>query len=224
MALTQLARDQLLQYGFTTASLTRPTAWFGALHSGFPGDLGSTINNELSGNNYARQALVSGNALTLSSHQITNAGSVTWNNSSSVAWSAATWWSITDAVSAGNAWAVGELSQGGQAYFLVAARMANPGRGYAVSDTVTITSGGGAVLTVDEVQTVNGVAGVITKHHVSNHGSISTPPANPAATTTSGSGTGCTVFGDWLLEPTAFTLNAGDTVSIATSALLIALA
>jgi hypothetical protein len=92
-----------------------------------------------------------------------------------------------------------------------------------VSDTITITSGGGAVLTVDEVQTVNGVAGVVSKYKITNHGSISTPPANPAATTTSGSGTGCTVFGDWLLEPTAFILNAGDTVSIATSALLVAL-
>lgn len=223
MALSQLARDQMLQYSFTTTALTRPTTWFAALHSGFPGDLGSTINNELSGNNYARQALVSGNALTLSSHQITNAGSVSWTNSSAVTWSAATWWSVCDAVSAGNVWAYGELSQGGQNYFLVSARPLNPGSGYAVNDTITLTSGGGAVVTVDEVQTVNGTAGVVSKVKVTNHGSIATPPANPCATTSSGSGTGCTLMGDWLLEPTAFTLNAGDQISIATSALLIAL-
>ncbi len=43
MPLTQYARDQGLEYSFTATALTRPTAWYAPLHTGFPGDNGTSI-------------------------------------------------------------------------------------------------------------------------------------------------------------------------------------
>lgn len=224
MPLTQLGRDQCLLYAFASPTVSRTGAWYAALFSGFPGDSGTSVANELSGNGYARQQLTGGNALTLTAHNITNSGAVTWTNSSATtAWSAFMWFGIADALTGGNLWEYGQISQAGQSFFLAACNVGNPGAGYAVNDTITITGGGGAVVTVDEVQTVNAVTGVPTKWHVSTHGSVASAPANPASTTTSGSGSGFTAIGMWLLEPTSIVLNPSDSYSLAASSIVLSL-
>lgn len=78
MPLSQYARDQALTYLFVggAASLT---TWYASLHTGFPGDTGTSILNEFtsgSDTGYARVQLVSGNALALTSHLIQNGGAV----------------------------------------------------------------------------------------------------------------------------------------------------
>lgn len=221
MPQSQYARDQELQYAYTATVLTRPTTWYASLHTGFPGDTGTSILNEFTSGadtSYARVQLTGGNALALTTHIIQNGGAVTFGPAGG-AWATATYLGICDAASAGNLWAYMELSQSGATYFLAAFQFANFGSGYAVSDTVTLTGGGGAVLVVDSVTTVGGVAGVITQAHISVHGSLSSIPANPMATTTSGAGTGATVLASWLAAPQAFQLNYGDSLTLATAAL-----
>lgn len=226
MPLTQFARDQSLQYAFTTAALTRPTTWYAGLFTAFPTDVGATFSNEATSGSepgYARVQMVSGNALALISHIMQNGGTVSWTATGN--WAAAiTFFGVFDASTAGNLWSYDPISQSGGSYFLAAAQMANPGSGYAVSDTITITSGGGAILTVDSVTTVNGVAGVVTGFHVSTRGSLSSIPANPLSTTTSGSGTGATVLGTWLVAPQGFSLNNGDSLSLASGQIQLTLA
>jgi hypothetical protein len=224
MPLSQYARDQTLQYAFTTTSLTRPTVWYASLHTGFPGDTGTSIANEFtsgSDTSYARQQMVSGNALALTSHIIQNGGSVSWTAGGT--WATATYLGVCDASTAGNLWGYMELSQSSSTFFLAAAQFANPGSGYAVNDTITLTSGGGAVLTVDTVTTTGGVSGIPTAVRISTHGSVSSIPANPMATTTSGSGSGATVLASWLLAPQAFQLNNGDSITLATAAIQLAM-
>ena len=226
MPLTQFARDQSLQYDFTATALTRPTTWYAGLFTGFPGDAGSSFSNEATSGadpGYARVQLVGGNALALSSHIISNGGSVIWTATGT--WTApVTYWGVLDASTLGNLWAYGVISQGGASLFLAAAQLANFGSGYAVSDTITLTGGGGAVLTVDAVTTVNSVAGVVTDFHISTHGSLASIPANPMATTSSGAGTGATVLATWLAAPTSFTLNNTDTLTLAAGAIQIPMA
>ncbi len=218
MPLTQYARDQGLEYSFTTTALTRPTAWYTSLHTGFPGDTGTSILLEFtsgSDTSYARQSVTLG----LTSHIIQNSAAVTWTAGGT--WATATYLGIADALTAGNLWAYTPLSQGGATFFCAAAQFANTGSGYAVNDTVTLTSGGGAVLTVDAVATVGGVAGVITEWHVSTHGSLSAIPANPMATTTSGVGINATVLASWLQLPQSFQLNNTDSLTLAINAVSI---
>lgn len=225
MPFSQYARDQSLQYAFTTTALTRPTTWYASLHTGFPGDTGTSIANEFTSGadpSYARVQMVSGNALALTSHLIENSGAVTFGPAGGT-WATATFLGICDAATVGNMWNYVELSQSGATYFLAAAQFANPGSGYAVNDTITLTSGGGAILTVDSVTTVGGTAGVPTGYHVSTRGSVSSIPANPMATTTSGSGTGATVLASWLAAPQAFQLNNGDSITFATNSMIIAM-
>ncbi|MBW4089883.1 MAG: hypothetical protein HIU82_02070 [Proteobacteria bacterium] len=216
MPLTQYARGQALQYAFTAAALTRPTAWYLSLHAGFPGDSGTAIANEFTSGAAAGYGRVSA-TLAFASNIIsnTNAPSMTAGGT----WPAATYLGIGDAASAGNLWAYSELSQGGATFFLAAAQFANPGSGYAANDTITLTGGGGAVLTVDSVATVNGVAGVPVTWHASAHGSVSAIPAAPLATTTSGAGTGATVLASWLQAPQSFQLNNTDSITWAAGAI-----
>ena len=221
MPQSQYARDQELQYAYTTTVLTRPTTWYVSLHTGFPGDTGTSILNEFTSGadtSYARVQLTGGNALALTSHIIQNGGTVTFGPAGNT-WATATYLGICDASSGGNLWAYMELSQSGATFFLAAAQFANPGSGYAASDTITLTSGGGAILTVDTVTTVGATTGVPTQAHISTHGSLSSIPANPMATTTSGSGTGATVLASWLAAPQAFQLNNGDSMTLASAAL-----
>ena len=223
MPLSQYARDQALTYLFVggAASLT---TWYASLHTGFPGDTGTSILNEFtsgSDTSYARVQLTGGNALALTSHIIQNGGAVTWTAGGT--WATATYLGLCTTSTAGDLLAYMELSQGGGiTYFLAAAQFANPGSGYSVSDTLTLTSGGGAILTIDSVATVGGVTGVPVTYHISTHGSVSSIPANPMATT-GGTGTGATVLASWLASPQAFQLNNGDSITFATSTILQAI-
>lgn len=226
MPLTQFARDLGLTFLGTAATATRPTTWAVSLHTGFPGDTGTSILNEFVGGSstgYVRTQLTGGNALALSSHILQNSGALTIGPATGT-WQTATWMGICDAVSAGDLLAYMELSQSGATFFLAGAQFANPGSGYAVNEVVTLTSGGGATITVDAVATVNGVAGVITQWHVTAHGSLSAIPANPMASTASGSGTGATWLATWLEAPQAFTLNNGDTMTFASGVIQLAMA
>ena len=66
-ALSNDMETHLLNYTFSTTSVTRPTAWYIALHTSDPTDTGA---NEISGNGYARQSItftVSGNTATSNS-------------------------------------------------------------------------------------------------------------------------------------------------------------
>jgi len=223
MPLTQYARDQALSYAFTATVLTRPTAWHLGLFTAFPGDLGTSFSNEFtsgSSSSYARVQMTGGNGLALSSHIISNGGAVTVGPAVG-SWQTATFYGIFDASSAGNLWAYAELAQNGASFFLASAQAAAVGSGYAVNDTITPTGGGGAILTVDAVATVSGVAGVPVRWHVSTAGSVSSIPANPMATTSSGAGTGFTALASWLLAPQSFQLNNGDTMTFATGQLQI---
>ena len=218
MPLTQLARDQLLTYAFTTTTLSpaRPTAWYLGAFSAYPTDVGGTFSNELSGSGYARQSITT----SLTSHLITSTNSQVFTASGT--WAAATYVGVFDASSAGNLWAYQEGSQSGATYFLAAANISNPGSGYAATNTITLT--GGAVVTVDAVATVNGVAGVITQYHVSTPGSYASPAVSPIAqTATSGSGSGATFLGSFLAAPQSFQLNNGDTWTFATGGLNISM-
>jgi hypothetical protein len=227
MPLSQYARDQLLQYGFTAAALTRPTAWYLGVHTAFPGDTGTTILNEFTAGadaSYARVQLTGGNALALSSHIIQNGGVATVGPAGGI-WAAAGYLSICDAATVGNLWAYLPLSQSGSSFFAVAAQLAGPGAGgYAVNDVLTITSGGGLTITVDAVATVGGVPGIITDWHITAgaHGSLAAIPANPMAHT-GGTGSGATWLVDWLAAPTSFQLNNGDSISFAAAQIQLAM-
>lgn len=54
-ALSNYAENLVLDWLLTEESVSRPSAWYVALHTGDPGEAGSA--NELSGNGYARQAV-----------------------------------------------------------------------------------------------------------------------------------------------------------------------
>lgn len=78
------------------------------------------------------------------------------------------------------------------------------GSGYSTRDTLTITGGTHSVAAVLTVLTVDGSGGVLTAS-IANPGDYTGLPANPAATTTSGAGTGCTVTLTWGLGGAAIT-------------------
>ena len=212
MPITQYSRDAELNWLLTTGAVTRPTDWYVSLHTGFPGDLGTTISNELTSGTATSYARVATGTMALTNHVMQNSSSITVGPAGGT-WPTVTWIGVCDALTAGNLLAYTSLSQYGSSYFLGSAQIANPGSGHAVSDVLTITSGGGATLTVDAVATVSGVAGVITQWSVSSHGSLSSIPATtPMATTSSGSGTGATLLPIWLLGPTGIQLYNGDSM------------
>jgi len=127
---------------------------------------------------------------------------------------------VFDASTSGNLLAYQEMSQSGASFFLAAVNLVNPGSAYAATNTITLT--GGAVVTVDSVATVNGVAGVIVSYHVSTAGSYASIATGPIAQTgTSGSGTGATFLGSFLAAPQSFQLNNADTLTFAIGALNI---
>jgi hypothetical protein len=221
MPITQYARDAELNWLLNASAVTRPTAWYVSLHTGFPGDLGTTISNELTSGTATSYARVATGTMALTNHVMQNSSSITLGPAGGT-WPTVTWIGVCDALTLGNLLAYAELSQYGSSYFLASVQLANPGSGHAVNDVLTITSGGGATLTVDAVATVNGVAGVITQCRISNHGSLASIPATtPMATTSSGAGTGTTILPIWLLGPTGIQLNNGDSMVLGAGQLQI---
>jgi len=86
----------VLQYVFTTDSVTRPTAWYVGLFTADPTDTGSGAT-EITGNNYSRVSAtftVSGNAATTSAAVEFSAATGSWGTISHIG--------IFDASSGGN--------------------------------------------------------------------------------------------------------------------------
>jgi len=106
-AATNYAEDLLLKWLLTAGAVTRPSAWYVALHSADPGETGAS--SELSGNGYARVSAtfsVSGTAPT----EATNSGDVTFAAATGSNWTAATHASVWDSLTTGNCLGKGALS------------------------------------------------------------------------------------------------------------------
>lgn len=92
--------DLVLNYLFTTNSVTRPTAWFVGLFTAAPSDAGG--GTEVSGNGYARKATgnftVSGTTPTL----CTNDAAIEFDPASGGNWGTITHVAIFDASTSGN--------------------------------------------------------------------------------------------------------------------------
>jgi hypothetical protein len=119
--LTLVGEQLALNYTFTTTSVTRPTVWYVALHTGANGGTGA--NNEITtGEGYARQSVT----FSLSSNVITNTAMLTFGPDTTTAWGTVTDITVWDAVTAGRC-----LAQGTAAASVT----------YAVGDSATIAIG-----------------------------------------------------------------------------------
>ena len=97
-ALSDHAEALLLDWLMTNGSATRPTAWYVALYTAAPSDSGG--GTEVSGNNYAREAVTFA-AATSPGGTTSNTGAVTFTASGGN-WGSITHIGIHDAVSGGN--------------------------------------------------------------------------------------------------------------------------
>jgi hypothetical protein len=96
MSFSNTFETHVLQYVFTTGSVTRPTAWYVGLFTADPTDTGSGAT-EITGNNYSRVSAtftVSGNAATTSAAVEFSAATGSWGTISHIG--------IFDASSGGN--------------------------------------------------------------------------------------------------------------------------
>lgn len=96
MSFSNTFETHVLQYVFTTDSVTRPTAWYVGLFTADPTDTGSGAT-EITGNNYSRVSAtftVSGNAATTSAAVEFAAATGSWGTISHIG--------IFDASSGGN--------------------------------------------------------------------------------------------------------------------------
>jgi hypothetical protein len=104
-ALSNYAESQVIKWLMTAAGVTRPSAWYVALHTADPGETGATA--ELSGNGYARQSA----AFTEDTNGLVdNDADVTFGPNTGSNWGEITHISIWDAVSSGNCLAKGAIS------------------------------------------------------------------------------------------------------------------
>ena len=105
---TDYTENLVLNYLFTTGSVTRPTAWYVGLFTGAPSDAGG--GTEVTGNGYARKATgtlsVSGTTPTL----CTNDAAIEFDPASGGSWGTITHIAIFDADTAGNMLGWAELS------------------------------------------------------------------------------------------------------------------
>lgn len=104
-ALSNYAESQVIKWLMTGGAVTRPSAWYVALHTADPGETGASA--ELSGNGYARQSATfteDTNGL------VDNDADVTFGPNTTVNWGAVTHVSVWDAVSGGNCLYKGPLS------------------------------------------------------------------------------------------------------------------
>lgn len=104
-AFTNHAEDLVMDWVFTNGAVTRPTAWYVALHTADPTETGAV--GELSGNGYARQSVTFSAS---SGGATSNSGSLTFGPNASSNWGSVSHVSVWDAVTAGNCLAYGALS------------------------------------------------------------------------------------------------------------------
>jgi hypothetical protein len=104
---TDYTENLVLNYLFTTNSVTRPTAWYVGLFTAAPGETGG--GTEVTGNAYARKATgtitVSGTATTA-----TNSAAIEFAPASGGDWGTITHAAIFDAETGGNMLAYAELT------------------------------------------------------------------------------------------------------------------
>lgn len=94
-AKSNYAETLALKYLLTTDSVTRPTAWYVALHTGAPGEDGT--NAELAGNGYARKAV----AFTVTDDAADNDAEIAFGPATGD-WGSVSHFSLWDASSGGN--------------------------------------------------------------------------------------------------------------------------
>jgi hypothetical protein len=99
--LTPLADALALDYLLTSGTVTRPTAWYVALHAGANG--GSGANNELVGNGYARQAVT----FSLTGNIAENTAQLTWGPNTGTSWGTVTDVTVWDSSTGGRCLAQG---------------------------------------------------------------------------------------------------------------------
>lgn len=107
-AFTNYGETLLLKYMFTTEALTRPTAWYVALHTGDPGEVG-TANEVVVGTDadYVRKSLT---FTTPTADQAPSASAVSWTVNSGSGGYTVTHISICDASTSGNVLMKGALA------------------------------------------------------------------------------------------------------------------
>jgi hypothetical protein len=103
-AFTNYAENLVMTWLFTGSAATRPTAWYVALHTADPTEVGNV--GELSGNGYARQS----STWTIASNEASNTGTLTFGPNTGSNWGTVSHVSVWDAVSTGNCLAKGALS------------------------------------------------------------------------------------------------------------------
>jgi hypothetical protein len=104
-ALSNYAESLAIRWLFDDVAVTRPTAWYVALHTADPTDVGNV--GELSGNGYARQAATfteDTNGL------VDNDADITFGPNTTTNWGSVSHVSVWDAVTVGNCLAKGALS------------------------------------------------------------------------------------------------------------------
>lgn len=106
-AFTNYAEDLLLDWAFTTDSVTRPTAWYVALHTADPGETGATAEVVVGTDaDYVRKSVTFASAV---SGQSLSSGAVSWTANAGASTYVVTHVSIWDASTAGNCLMKGEL-------------------------------------------------------------------------------------------------------------------
>tara|TARA_R110002167_G_C12702170_1_gene653693 strand:- start:6835 stop:7215 length:381 start_codon:yes stop_codon:yes gene_type:complete len=103
MSFTNYTETEVLEWLFTAGSVTRPSAWYVGLFTSAPSDPGG--GTELSGSNYAREAVV----FTVSGDTASNNANIEFNAATG-SWGTITYAAIFDALSGGNMIAYAALS------------------------------------------------------------------------------------------------------------------
>jgi hypothetical protein len=104
-ALTNHGESQVIKWAFTDDSVTRPSAWYVALHTADPTEVGNV--GEVSGNGYARQSAVFNED---TNGLVDNDSDIVFGPNTTSNWGDITHVSIWDAASGGNCWMKGALS------------------------------------------------------------------------------------------------------------------
>ena len=107
MSFSSYAEDLVLNWAFTVAAVTRPAAWYVAIHNGDPGADGS-LNEQIVANDaaYVRQAVTMGAA---ASGQSLNTTAVNYTPDAAAADFTVTYLSIWDASTVGNCIIIGPM-------------------------------------------------------------------------------------------------------------------
>lgn len=95
MSFSNTYETLVLQYTFTNASVTRPTAWYIGLFTSAPGDAGG--GTEVSGGSYVREAVT----FSVTGDTATNTAAVEWPVATAT-WGTITHIAVYDALSGGN--------------------------------------------------------------------------------------------------------------------------